>query len=373
MNRDEQLEGFPTRRIEPIDGMPVTASVWAEAHDYHRLHLRSHNALAHGPGILLGLEVIASDPPDTSIYVMPGLAIDPSGAVIAVSEPVAFDIGASRGRFRLLLTYGESAPRPEGGSELLYVHTEFGIEAHSAPDGAGVELARIWRTEGEDPIIDAANADYPSQNEIDLRFRPELARVAPQVAHIAVCLMDGDGLENHYRGIDALARALREAGRLPVWVDRDVPLDSDLTPYSLVYLVGHDAFEFSADGLNALYAYLQQGGTVLMESCRRESEAPAADAVFREALASLGVELVSIEPGHPLLTKPNLFSAPPPGYTEGHLLIGGGVVFSNLDYGCLWQGQQAEGPASREAIRASHEWGHNLITFALQRHSGRAT
>ena len=43
--------------------MAVTAQVWEEAHEYHRQQLRFHALLSHRPGILAGLEVIASQPP----------------------------------------------------------------------------------------------------------------------------------------------------------------------------------------------------------------------------------------------------------------------------------------------------------------------
>ena len=72
----EVLGLFPRKRIRAVDGMAVTADVWEEAHDYHRQINRLHTLLYHGAGIVTGLDVIASDPADSSVYVLPGLAMD---------------------------------------------------------------------------------------------------------------------------------------------------------------------------------------------------------------------------------------------------------------------------------------------------------
>ena len=75
MDKNEQLQVLPTTRIKPVDGMAVTADVWEEAHDYHLRSGRGHAALLHGSGIVAGLEVIASDPADTAVYIKPGVAV----------------------------------------------------------------------------------------------------------------------------------------------------------------------------------------------------------------------------------------------------------------------------------------------------------
>jgi hypothetical protein len=139
----------------------------------------------------------------------------------------------------------------------------------------------------------------------------------------------------------------------------------------LVYLVGHNGFQLNADQMNALYTYLQAGGTIFIESCRRDAQAgAAADNSFAELLSSLGIKLDSLATGHNLLTSPNLFAAAPPGFeTEGLPIVrvGEGVVVSNADYGCLWQGERRSGAAGRDAIRTAHEWGGNLLALALAR------
>jgi hypothetical protein len=378
---DELLQALPTRRIKPVDGLAVTAAVWEEAHDYHRLRQRFHNLLDHGPGILAGLEVIASDPPDTSVYVMPGVAIGTGGELVVLTEPVAYDIAAAQGPLHVLLSYGEGPPRagggPDQGAEILYVHTEFGIEAQLNPAGdSGVELARIRRRERQAPIADAQDPEHPAPNEIDLRFRREIGAHSQEAASMAICYAGQLQNERHHRGANALGRAMRHAGKTPLWIDDGVPLDPELASYTLVYLVGQGSFELSADEMNGLYTYLQGGGTVFIESCRQDLAAgdPLSDAAFFGLLDSLGVHLEAVPPGHPLLTDPYLFAAPPPGFAAGgerKLLAGDGVVFSNYDYGCLWQGERHGGPPTREEIRAALEWGSNVVAYAVRRRRGK--
>jgi hypothetical protein len=377
---NKDLQEFPTRRIKPLDGLAVTAKVWEEAHDYARQLQRFHDLLRHDPGIVAGLQVIASDPPDSSVYVLPGAAVDPRGQMIVVTEPVAYDVGSVHGLVYLLLSYDESQPLPDGDQEdgPLYVHAQFGIEAATAwPDTPCLELARIRRRDRKAPLVDAKGVEHPALNEIDLRFRraPVPSQIAAQgIASLAVCYTGGlkDAKLGH--GADSLARALRRSGHR-VWMDDRVPLASGLETYTLVYLVGRDAFQLNRNEMSALYAFLQAGGTVLFESCRsgESSGDPAADASFLDLVASMGIQLEELQRGDDLLVEPHLFATPPPGFEiEGppKVLVGGGVIFSTGDYGCLWRGERRGRTATREEIRTATEWGTNLIAYAVARQRG---
>src|SRR5512137_2875911 len=113
VNQQDLFKQYPFQRIKPYDGMVVTSDVWDEAHTYHRRQQRYHNLLNHEPGILIGLEVIASDPPDSAVYIQPGIALDAAGQVIVVPESLAFDLGAAQGPLYLVLSYDESQPKAE--------------------------------------------------------------------------------------------------------------------------------------------------------------------------------------------------------------------------------------------------------------------
>jgi hypothetical protein len=378
LKKEELIQAFPDKRIKPADGMAVTAAVWEEAHDYHRSYAHFHNLLAHGSGILVGLEVIASDPPDPAVYVMPGIAIGAQGEFIVLKKPVAYDIGNARGKLYLQLTYGESAPRvgsdPERTEELLYINTEFGIEAKSEPgDSVGVELARLRRETRKSPICDAQDPEHPVLNEIDLRFRREIGGQSslPDVASMAICYLGGKPNDRHYRGASTLGRAMRHSGNVALWVDDAVSISPELGHYDLVYLVGLGKFTLDKDEMMVLHDYLENGGTIFAESCRQKSAKELlSDTAFFDVFGSMKVALEDVQPGHPLLTVPFLFASATPGFAvegEPKLLAGGGVVFSGHDYGCLWQGQQQGDGPSREMVRAAHEWGSNLVMYALHR------
>jgi hypothetical protein len=366
---------LPTRRIKPVDGMAVTADVWDEAHEFHRRHQQLHALYGHGPGILGGLEVVASDPPDTAVYIRPGVALDPSGQTIVLAEPLSYDIaGAGEGPLYLLLTYGESLPRHANGSQPegapMYVHSEFGLDAlASLPRGPHVELARLRRTQRGAVVTNARDPGAPGPDEIDLRFRRQAGLSVAATAALGLVHLGGSG-DHHARGARYLARALSAAGRL-AWVDDGLSLGPGLEAYAMLNLVAYSGFTLDAGQMNALYAYVQAGGLVFAESCRRDPRAAAsAETALADLFSSLGLRLEPLPVGHDLLTQPALFAAPPAGYeTEGSaaLRVGAGVVFSTADYGCLWQGERRSGPAGREAIRAAHEFGGNLLALALSR------
>jgi hypothetical protein len=363
MSKEALLKSFPAKRIKPIDGMIITADVWAEAHEYHRQHQRLHTMLGHGAGILTGLEVIASDPPDTSVYILPGIAVDPEGQTIVLPQPVAYDVGHEmEGQFYLLLSYGESRPRAaDNGNDqevsLLYIHAEFSIAARTGLSAApAVELARVRRSGRDSFFRDAANPTQPGPDEIDLRFRREMG--APAQATIAVSYLGGGKPK---QGLSNLAQSLNYTGRHNIIVNDDIPIAPGIETSSMIYMVGQGSFELNPGQRNGLFNYVQKGrGTLFIESL----DAPA-EAAFLEFLRAVNLEPGPLSPGHQLLRLPHLFTAPPSGSeSAGRVLVNEGVIFSGCNYGRLWQG---ETPASREQLRAGVEWGENIIAYTLQR------
>jgi hypothetical protein len=95
-------------------------------------------------------------------------------------------------------------------------------------------------------------------------------------------------------------------------------------------------------------------------------------------LTSLGVALEPLRAGHRLLTEPALFGLLPAGFETKSLAevkLGGGVLFSTSDFGCLWQGERRGRPGLRDEIRSALEWGANVVDFAAarRREAGRPT
>jgi len=375
-NNNDHLKEYPNKRIRAIDGMAVTSDVWEDAHNYHRQAQRFHNLYSHGTGIVTGLEVIASDPPDSAVYILPGVAVDSVGQMIVISEPTAYDIGRQvDGSLHLILTYGESRPRSEGQQSTqegapLFVQSEFGAQVlPSLPNTPHVELARIRRQGKSSAIVDAKDANHPGANEIDLRWRQMSVPSVRQNVGVAV-VYAGMAERQHGEGLLNLARTVTHHTQYNVVVDDNALLTSGLDAYDLICVVAQRAFQFSPEEQNSLQAYVQNGGTVFLESCRRGSTAaPGSDQSFQDLITAFGVKVADVvKSGHALLKQPYFFSSLPAGYEpQGTVMAGGGVVMSTLDLGCLWAGEQRSGEASREAIRAATEFGENLVGYAAQR------
>jgi hypothetical protein len=369
MSVEDLLQIFPAKRLAPKDGMAVTAEVWEEAHQYHRQGQRFHTLLYQGWGIVTGLQVIASDPPDTSVYILPGIAVDPGGQTIVLPQPVAYDIGNEmEGLLYLLLSYGESPPRADDSDQEdapTYVHAEFSIAARTlVPNTPCVELARIKRRSRKDSFLDAPHPGQPGPNEIDLRFRRELR--APRDASVAVCYLGEVTDKKHGPGASYLAHALSHSSGYRVSVNDDVSLAPGIETNTLIYLVGEGNFELSSGQMNGLSNYVKRGrGTLFVESVDS-----AAEATFVNLLAAMDMEPDVLPPGHRLLMHPYLFATPPAGFeAQGapEVLVSDGVIFSNGNYGLLWQGEIRDGVPSREQIRSAIEWGGNIIAYAVDR------
>lgn len=373
------LRHNPGRRISAFDGMTVTADVWQEAHEYHRYQQRMHALNGHGTGILAGLEVIAGEPASQTVYILPGAAIDPGGNLIIVNQPATFDMGKYReGPLHLLLTYEESRPQPQNGQygdHPFFVYTGYSVEAVvDRPETPQVELARVLRVGRDGAITNAADFHRPQANEIDLRFRADVAPLARMTVLVGVAYLSRMADGGHGQGIYHLARSVSMQPEMRVVVNEGIDLTGDLGEYSLICLVAKDHFALDVAQVNRLYDFVRKGGTLFVESCHREGGTkPAANEAFDELIQALGAKPQVVKRHQPLLSEPFFFARPPDGYeTQGgpDLRADGGVVLSACDFGCLWQGERRNGPASREEIRAGMEWGHNLLLYAWQRRMG---
>jgi len=376
------LRHNPGRRINAFDGMTVTADVWQESHEYHRFQQRMLALNGHGSGILVGLDVIASEPPSQTVYILPGAAIDPAGHLIIVDQPAAYDLGKYReGVLHILLTYDESRPQPQNGRQAdnpFYIHTGYNVETVvDQTDTPLVELARIPR-QGRDTLIsNAADFYRPGVNEIDLRFRVDVAPLARKTMLVAVAYLSKMKNASHGQGMLHLARSVSMQPEMRVLVNDGIDLTSELSDYTLIALVAGESFDLDVAALNNLRDFVGKGGTLFIESCHREGGTnPGADGSFADLIRVLGNKPQTVRRDTPLLSDPFFFTRPPDGYENKGtplLSVDGGVVLSTYDYGCLWQGERRNGPANREEIRAGMEWGHNLLLYAWQRRQKRGS
>ncbi len=358
---------FPQKRIRPFDGMSVTADVWEVAHEYHRQAQQSHNLFFHGAGILAGLEVVASDPPDRLVYILPGVVVDTIGRVIVLAEPVAYDLGTEgEGLMVLSISHREIIP-PAGddsqGSDPRFVQDEFAITARSsAPEATAIELARVRRESRAAPVQDARDTACPGVNEIDLRYRRILRVAAEQTMSAAVVYLGKAAEKIQGRGLARLSSEVGQGGRYRLVVDDDVQLDPGVLGYSFICLVGGEKAGLSAVQVKGLQGYLERGGTLLVETGEGNRQ------TFVDLAAQIGVTLAPLAGDHPLLTQPHLFSAPPSGYERDvEVLVGDGFVLSNANYGGLWNGKAKDHDPARGEIRAAMEWGENLLAYVAER------
>lgn len=364
MKDTSALSIAPKTRIKPYDGMSVSAAVWAQAHDEHRLARQSHDLLFHGSGILAGLEVVANDPPGQIVFVSPGAAVDPAGNLIILSEPVAYDLGtASEGPLYLMLGHGE---REVGGveAEVKYIQNEFVLAARpSLPKRPAVELARLVISAKEKVVKNAANSTRPVEGELDLRFRNFIGPQPTSLGRVAVCNLGKDGYTVEVEtGWDLLSLECARNSAYRLVVDSGIPLSEGLLSYDLVYLFANNAFKVDDKKVAAVRAYLDTGRCLILEAL-----SPVAEDSFKVLLSGLAVSPKAPERGHALFTAPFLFGTPPRGFHGNTVLMTENLIYSSAGYSLAWSGKFEAGSPTRADIRDAHEWGVNMLQYCLQR------
>ncbi len=367
MSNDNLLKLFPNKRVKPYDGMSVTADVWQQAHEYHKLYNQAHNLFFHGSGILIGLEVVASDPPDSMVFILPGVAVDPNGKVIVLAEPVAYDLGDEiDGPLYLTIIQRESSTslkKNNDGSGLAFIQDEFLITARqTVPEKSMVELARFTRKDRKSVIKDAKLPNGPVINEIDLRFRRQIAMQIEQLLTAGVVYLGEKTDHVQGEGLLRLAQSVRRTDNINLVVNDNLELDPGILSNSFLYLVGKGKIQLTKAQLNGLQGYINRGGFLLMEGC----DAQAGDSFLQLAI-EIELELSSIPlKGDRLLSEPHYFAVVPAGFEpDGKVVVADGGLLSTYNYGALWSGEGKEAAPERESIRTAYEWGSNLLHFIL--------
>ena len=359
MNDINALNRFPKSHIKPFDGMSITADIWREAHDEHRVALQAHDLLLHGTGIVTGLEVVANDPPDHHVFISPGMAIDQSGQAIILTEPVAYDFGSvTEGELYLMLGHGE---REVGATknDVRYIQNEFVIAARtSLPKRPAVELARVSASKGAKAIKNAAEPAYPGQDEIDLRFRSNVKTTERHLVRVGICQLGGEISKDVFSGWTYLARECRRSSLFDLIIDRIPAISGELEAFPILYLAGTGTFKLDSHQINNLKAYLKSGGAVIAEALDEASEDS-----FSEFFRNMAVDLKPVGKNDKILTNPNLFASTPDGHAGSQVSLAKGVVYSTARYSLAWSGKIKGG--SRSDIRTAHEWGINMLDYCL--------
>ncbi len=402
----EEVLKFQLKTVNPFPGLVIDADAWRDAHVYHREQLRLHYLLCHSPGIIEGLEVTAGNPPDLSLTISPGVAVDPTGNIIMVAQPQKYRIQTrEKALIYLVIQYREvpAGPYqpPEGGQPTRIIEGYRIQERDRLPDEPFLELARIDFDPAKASIHDAANKNEPGRNEINPAFRqiarqmppavsraPEPAPVAPpprqvseaakKVAIIGHAVLGKAARDLHAAGVKNLVRNLNSQEGIAYTLEENTPLDANLGRLSLLYVTGNSTFELSARESAALSGLVEAGGIIMGEGCfegRGDNRgAREFGLAFNQVASQLKSRLGVVARGHVLLSVPNLFAELPAGaVSPGMLMQDGNLVYSGSDYACACTGGTAEHPLSREIIRSAFELMTNIVFYAQAARNGRRT
>jgi hypothetical protein len=396
-----EIKKFQLKRVNPFQGLVIDADTWQDAHNYHRDQQRLHILAFHDTGIVSGLDVTAGSPPDYSVNINAGMAIDPDGNVIIMPQNQHYRLQTpnEKGTIYLIIQFreipGEPFQPPEGGQPTRILEAFRIQEREFLPSEPYVELARIDFDPAQSAIRNAGNNLKPSVNEIDLRYRKNARQTAPAAAAAApaslpvpppvtaapvsretiyighVILGEGAG-DLHVNGLKNAVREYNRRSSYAVVLEDQVNMNKPLKRYSLLYFTGNGRFELSPEQQSALKNFIQSGGVILGDGCSHPSGGTEARGAKEFGLAfnrwagKLDCKLEIVKRDHPLLAADYVFSEVPAGCEPAILLEGGNMICNSSDYGCAWAGGYEEKPLPREAIRSAFEIGSNIISYALR-------
>lgn len=360
------LTRFRLRRVNPYRGLVVDEDTWAEAHDYHRDHLRLHALAFHSAGVIGGLEVRPTPSQAGSVDIGAGVALDGEGNMIVVGQDrrVAFD-GVEPGDVYIVLSYLENrvnadAGAPKGAPANRIVESYKIEPQNKPPEEPAVELARVHWSAVEAQIKPANDASNPASDEIDLRYRPGALVARPTTINVGV--VSGEGGENRMHGVSNLMREIDSVTGYQSRFRGHVNLEDGAGGSDLIVL---SAPASSEAALTTLASHLGRGGVLLADACGSVPGEDFAKAVQQMA-DRLGLRLKAMDEKDPLLNTRYPFSEPPDGASKGAVTSSGRFVLSQRDYGCAWSGSCEKGGLPRETVRAALEWGVNIAVASVQ-------
>jgi len=396
------ISKFKLKRVNPFQGLVIDAETWQDAHNYHRQQQKLHVLSLHQSGIVSGLEVTANNPPDTSINISPGMAIDPEGDVIIMPQQQRYRLQTKeKGLIYLVIQFREIPEGPyqppDGGQPTRIMEAYRLQERDQLPSEPYIELARIDFDPAQGSIKDSRNQGKPAVNEINLNSRKEAKKsavekivvqapekvvsqtpekvVTPPAEKVSVKetltfghLVLGDADKNmHRNGFRNLINTFNRQGNYAAAFEEDIKLNKSLNRYSVIYVTGKSRFEINSEQQSAMAEFLQSGGLIFGDGCSNAKEGTESKGAREFGLAfnslanQLNCRLEMVQRGHPILSEYNIFSEIPQGCESAMLLEGGNIVYSGGDYGCAWEGGYPDKPLARDVIRSAFEIGLNIL------------
>jgi hypothetical protein len=425
MTQTNGIPQLQFRRVNPYQGLMIDAAVWQDAHEYHRNQMRLHHLALHGWGIVQGLEIDVAA--DNALTIRPGVAIDPNGNFVIVNQATPFHVETREaGAVYLVLQFREVLTGPtqigiEGMGPPTRIAEVYQIQQRErASEEPSIELARIDFDPKGKPISLPANPERPGKNEIDLRHRPRLGHSAPTTSNLllmaaaeaeplaatqvavaqssgdhnsrpgpaavttaapststaaaparrltmALARHAGDGWDLHLAGLANLSREIGATFGINVPAPLTLAV-ADAEAVDVLYFSGQSRLQLSDADVAAAARLLGLGGMLVAEGC---ASGPNGDAGAREFALSfveladrLGRQLSDVQRGHALMNSRHVFAIVPAGARErARVLEANGIVYSDADYGCAWQGGPSDRPLVRGVIRDALEFGINIVAL----------
>ena len=398
MGLEDQIKS-QLKRVNPFPGLIIDADIWRDAHEYHRNQQKLHVLSFHGYGILQGLEISASNPPDLSVTIQPGIGVDPEGNMIVVTQPQHYRLQTKKTGVIYLIIQFREVPmepfQPPNGGQATRILEAYRIqETDKFPTEPFLELARIDLNPDTQAVKDATSPSSYGKNEIILAYRKEIKTAQVEKSTPAIerkgptppetrtglsekiilghMVLGEGGKELHLAGLRNLVREIDNKYNFAVALRENVPLDSNLTQLDVLYLTGSGHFEITPDKQTLLSNFLQSGGVLFAEGCYRGAgeegirQGKEFGLAVNRLAGQLKYRLGTIPRTHPLLSTVHVFSEVPPGAQPAIILApleGLSLFYSGSDYGCAWQGGYPNASLAREIIRGASEMGVNIMAY----------
>ena len=365
------------RRLIPTRGMVIDVPTWSAAHGYHASKQRIHNLSGHSFGILTGLDVTETPTDFQSVTVHPGIAVDKDGNQIVLPEPETLDLSSSStATIYVLLQYREIDEIQRTIVSQDEKPSSFTVEGYrllatdSIPDNSYIELARILISGDRKEVRNPIDHRIPNANEIDHRFRN--ASRSGTIGSLRYALMSLPGSEDthpvHTKGIMSLTRSINSLTNYSTSLEGYLSPGEERSDIDLVFLSGIGGFDVSELLVSDLSKHLSTGGILFGEACSSDNGETGQTVEFKDSFKqltdSLNRQFEPVSSDNPILHSMVPFGTAPDGVNgSGAIVSSGDIIYSDNDYGCLWEGKQDH---SRTMIRDAIEMGMNIAVYASE-------
>lgn len=384
----DTLQLNPLERLRVYDSLMIDAERWQKAHDYHRQRQNVYYQALNQPGIVHGLGVRNTEPPQEVaaqfrlqpwLKIQPGVAIDWEGNPIIVPQTVDFPLrlpDTNENSFEaidlfLVASYRDPENLKRKNTEDVIQETFRLDQKTTVPTKGEVELCRIKWQPGTNRVSIPQNVLAPSFNELDLRYRLTAKNRTQATLNISVkdthnsrsqenlsCLMASvHSLYSHFEGAPELNQIILRS------------IDT-LKTCDLFFILSQEVAKLDRQEIAVLKQYLAMGGVVVFEVSRGENINSVGDLVAQKLEFDPSIWQKDLARKHPLRTEPFLFALLPE-IDRCPIEVwhnDGGIILVEGELSSAW-GFDEDLLLSRSEVRAAHEFGINMLYFGWRRRS----